>query len=101
MARERPVWGSLRRVPDALPLLRPRLRSGLLRPGTALGPWPAPRGLSATRCSQRAARSPPGTATPAPAPPGARPLRLAAPSERARTPAAAWSAIAASDSQSG
>lgn len=100
MARARPASAPLGRVRAPLPPLWPRLLSAPLSPRTVLRPRPPPHCLSAALSSERAARSPPGTPAPAPAPPGARPLGLAAPPERARAPAA-YTPLTPSGSESG
>lgn len=100
MAWARPTSATLGRVRAPLPPLWPRLLSARLSPGAAIRPRPPPHCLSTALSSERAARSPPGAPAPAPAPPGARPLGLAAPPERAWAPAA-YPPIARSGSKSG
>lgn len=88
MARARPASEPLGRVRAPLRPLGPRFLSAHLSPGAVLRPRPPSNGFSAALSSERAARSSPGAPAPAAAPPGARPLGLAAPPERARVPAA-------------
>ncbi|KAK2109936.1 hypothetical protein P7K49_009682 [Saguinus oedipus] len=90
MAQAHPASTSLGREPARLrlPPLGQRLPSAHLGLDTASPPHGPPRGLSTALGSESAARPPPGAPAPATAPPGARPLGLAAPPEGARDPAA-------------